>query len=205
MAFRSAPNSSDVPVAVATNDGIPYLWSSGDVTTVPSNEVKITASDGSSEDYFGYSVAVGSGRIVVGAYGRALTDEFEGVIYIFDLDGNQLGPYITSNDIDDNGEFGYYVAVGSGRIVAGSPSDDDNGSSSGSAYIFDLDGNQLAKITAADGAASDRFGEAIAIGSGRIVVGANRDDDNGSDSGSAYIYTTPEIKHILDLTDEIIY
>ena len=38
------------------------------------------------------------------------------------------------------------VAVGNGKIVVGA-SGDDNGSSSGSAYIFDLDGNQLAKIT----------------------------------------------------------
>ena len=126
-------------IASYTDDGIPYLWKSGDITTTPSNETKITASDGAASDYFGYSVAVGSGRIVVGAY-----------------------------------------------------QDDDNGSNSGSAYIFDLDGNQLSKITASDGAASDRFGGSVAVGSGRIVVGAYGDDDDGEASGSAYIFDLPE-------------
>ena len=56
-------------IAPYTDDGIPYLWKSGDVNTLPSNENKITASDGAAYDYFGQSVAVGSGRIVVGTRG----------------------------------------------------------------------------------------------------------------------------------------
>ena len=57
-------------------------------------------------------------------------------------------------------EFGWSVAVGSGRIVVGARLNDHNGSNAdqGSAYIFDLNGNQLTKITASDGAANDRFG-----------------------------------------------
>jgi hypothetical protein len=74
--------------------------------------------------------------------------------------------------------------------------------SSGSAYIYDLDGNQLAKITASDAAASDQFGLSVAVGSGRIVVGALFDDDNGSSSGSAYIYETPYQIHYFDQLDK---
>ena len=114
-----------------------------DTTTTPTSEVKIVASDGAAGDEFGISVAVGSGRIVVGASG-----------------------------------------------------DDDGASGSGSAYIFDLDGTELAKITASDGAASDSFGWRVAVGSGRIVVGAYLDDDLGTDSGSAYIYKLPETMDI---------
>jgi hypothetical protein len=145
---------------------------------------KITASDGAAGDDFGYSVAVGSGRIVVGAY----QDDFNGSAYIFDLDGNQLTK-ITASDGGNNDFFGRSVAVGSGRIVVGAHQDDDDGSLSGSAYIFDLDGNQLTKITASDGAGGDEFGWSVAVGSGRIVVGA-RFDHNGSnaDQGSAYIF-----------------
>jgi hypothetical protein len=50
----------------------------------------------------------------------------------------------------------------------------------------------LAKITASDGVASDFFGHSVAVGSGRIVVGAYADDDNGTNSGSAYIYSLSE-------------
>ena len=105
MAFKHSTNK-----LFTTKYGEPYLWGSGDVTTIPSNENKITASDGASSDLFGFSVAVGNGRIVVGAYG--------------------------------------------------------DGSFSGSAYIFDLDGTQLAKITASDGAAGDYFGISVAVGNG---------------------------------------
>ena len=55
-------------IASSTNDGIPYLWKCSFITTSPSNETKITASDGTDNDEFGISVAVGSTRIVVGAH-----------------------------------------------------------------------------------------------------------------------------------------
>jgi len=148
---------------------------------------KITASDGAANDRFGKSVAVGSGRIVVGAYRDDDNSTDSGSAYIFDLDGTQLAK-ITPSDGAANDYFGRSVAIGNGRIVVGAERDDDNGGSSGSAYIFDLDGTQLAKITASDGASSDEFGQSVAVGNGRIVVGALYDDDNGTDSGSAYIF-----------------
>ena len=45
------------------------------------NEFKITASDGGAGDRFGYSVAVGDNKIVVGTYANSTT-------YIYDLDGS---------------------------------------------------------------------------------------------------------------------
>jgi len=149
--------------------------------------VKILPSDGAGNDYFGDSLAVGSGRIVVGAPGEDENGSSSGSAYIFDLDGTQLAK-ITASDGSNYDEFGRSAAAGSGRIVVGSPQNADDGSNSGSAYIFDLDGNELAKITASDAAAGDYFGNSVAVGSGRIVVGAHLDADNGIDSGSAYIF-----------------
>jgi len=167
--------------------GEPFLWGSNDTTTTPSSETKIKPSDGAASDNFGESVAVGSGRIVVGAIFDDDNGSNSGSAYIFDLDGTQLAK-IKPSDGATNDQFGISIAVGSGRICVGAWGDDDNGSASGSAYIFDLDGTQLAKIKASDGAASDYFGFSVAVGSGRIVVGAYRDDDDGSSSGSAYIF-----------------
>ena len=45
------------------------------------------------------------------------------------------------------------------------------------------------KITASDGAEFDFFGESVSISGDYAVVGAWNDDDNGSASGSAYMYT----------------
>jgi hypothetical protein len=154
-----------------------------DTTTTPSNQVKIVASDATTDDFFGRTVAVGSGRIVVGAYGDDDLGTISGAAYIFDLSGTQLSK-IKASDGAANDLFGYSVAVGSGRIVVGAYGDDDGGSNSGSAYIFDLNGTQLAKIRASDGAASDWFGWSVAVDCGRIVVGAYPDDV----FGSAYIF-----------------
>jgi hypothetical protein len=161
---------------------------------------KITASDGAANDEFGKSVAVGCGRIVVGAYLDDDNGTSSGSAYIYDLNGIQLAK-IKASDGAANDQFGRSVAVGSGRIVVGAQYDDDNGSNSGSAYIYDLDGNQLGIITASNGAANDYFGWSAAVGCGRIVVGSYGDDDNGTNSGSAYIYKTPDVITAYDVAD----
>ena len=84
------------------------------------------------------------------------------------------------------------VAIAGDTIVVGAYWDDDNGTNSGSAYVFTRTGTtwtEQAKLTASDGAADDQFGISVAIAGDTIVVGAYWDDDNGSDSGSAYVFT----------------
>ena len=55
--------------------------------------------------------------------------------------------------------------------------DDDNGTWSGSAYIFDRDEGgpdnwgEVTKITASDGAASDHFGHSVSLSGDTVVVG----------------------------------
>ena len=154
---------------------------------------KITASDGASNDYFGSTVAVGCGRVVVGADSDDVgSNTNQGSAYIFDLDGNELKK-ITASDGNAGSSFGYSVAVGSGRIVVGARGDDSTHVNQGAVYIFDLDGNQLTKITASDAASTDNFGTSVAVGSGKIVVGAWQDDVGiNSNQGSAYIYDLGE-------------
>ena len=62
----------------------------------------------------------------------------------------------------------------------------------GSAYVFVLSGGawtQQAKLTASDAADGDRFGDSVGISGDTVVVGAYGDDDGGSYSGSAYVFT----------------
>lgn len=85
---------------------------------------------------------------------------------------------------------GHTQAVDSndGLIVAGFLSDV-AGIQSGSAAVYDAtSGDRLFALIPSDPAAFDRFGNAVCIGHGLIAVGANRDDDNGMDSGSAYVF-----------------
>ena len=52
---------------------------------------------------------------------------------------------------------------------------------------------EVAKLVAADGAAGDNFGWSVAIDGDTVVVGADLDDDAGSDErGSAYVFHTSD-------------
>ena len=74
-------------------------------------------------------------------------------------------------------------------IGANGDDDNENSSASGSAYVFDVStGNQLFKLHPSDGAEDDFFGYSVGISGNTAVIGALDDDDNGTDSGSAYIF-----------------
>lgn len=85
--------------------------------------------------------------------------------------------------------FGYAVGLSQGVALVTSNGNDDNGSSSGSAYLFDVDtGDQCAKFLAADGQAVDNFGYAAAIAGQSIIVSSPQEDDRGSNAGAAYLF-----------------
>ena len=74
--------------------------------------------------------------------------------------------------------------------MIGAHSDDDNGNASGSAYVYVRSNGvwtEQQKLTASDGAVDDYFGYSVSIDGDMAVIGAWRDDDNGGDSGSAYV------------------
>ncbi len=49
-------------------------------------------------------------------------------------------------------------------------------------------GDEVAKLLADDGAVNDQFGNSVAISGATAIAGADRDDDNGDFSGSAYLF-----------------
>ena len=69
---------------------------------------------------------------------------------------------LTAADGASGDNFGYRLAIGDGTIVVAAHHDDDKGSSSGSAYVFEMSSpgdassfTQVAKLTADDGASKD--------------------------------------------------
>ncbi len=102
---------------------------------------------------------------------------------------------LLANNIASRDQFGYSIAKDNGFVAVGSFDDDDNDTDSGSAYIFDAStGKQIDKLIASDGSEGDFFGWSIAIANNIIVAGAAGDDDNGTDSGSAYVFDASECK-----------
>jgi len=83
------------------------------------------------------------------------------------------------------------VAISGSTVVVGACSDDDFGTDSGAAYVFEngpAGWVQTAKLTASDHAAHDQFGVRVDVSGSTLVVGANGDADLGSNTGSAYVF-----------------
>jgi len=94
---------------------------------------------------------------------------------------------LVPDSVDKNDIFGYSVSISASQAIVGSYGDDDKGSNSGSVYSFDLSGGNATKLVAFDGAKNDKFGFSVGASGTKLVIGAYGDDDNGSNSGSAYV------------------
>ncbi len=164
----------------------------------PTAEIqKLLAGDGAANDSYGSSVSISGDYAIVGThYHNARV----GAAYIYFNNAGtwELKTKLTAADGIAGDEFGYSVSISGDYAVVGSILDDDKGNNSGSAYVFYKDQGgadtwgQQAKLTAADGMATDFFGYSVCISDDYVIVGAVNDDDKGSDSGSAYIFNKDE-------------
>ncbi len=86
--------------------------------------------------------------------------------------------------------FGDAVAIDGNIAIIGAEFGPGATTNSGAAYIFDVTtGQQLHKLLPDDnGASMDEFGFSVAIDGNVALVGDRWDDDNGLDSGSAYLF-----------------
>ena len=171
----------------------------GALQGLPSNSVTVfeeailAANDGEEDDQFGDTVAVSADLALVGAFRDDDNGGDSGSAYIFVRNGtnwNEQAKLLPSDGAaSDN--FGFRVSLAGDTAVLTAPGDDDNGTDSGSAYIFVRNGtawSEQAKLLASDGAAGDRFGSSVSVNNDTAVVGARGDDDNGDGSGSAYVF-----------------
>ena len=160
---------------------------------------KLLASDGAAGDWFGFSVSVSGDVAVVGAHQDDDNGADSGSAYIYRWTGSAWvqEAKLTASDGAANDQFGLPVSINGDVVVLGASGDDAPLSNSGSAYVFVkppggwVDMTQTAKLTASDAAVSDGFGNSVSISGEVVVVGARFDDDNGADSGSAYVFQKP--------------
>ncbi len=168
-------------------------------------QAKLTAPDGATQDYFGTSLAISGETALVGSFGDDEKASSAGAAYVFVRSGVSwsLQAKLTATDGESADLFGMSVAIGGDTALVGAPYDDDKGSNSGSAYVFVRSAGTWTpqmKLTANDGAVDDRFGTSVALSTDTVVVGAPYDDDKGSNSGSAYVFVrsagtwTPQMK-----------
>ena len=165
---------------------------------------KVTAADGTIFDQFGYSVAVSNEFIFIGAVYDVNGGSSSGSVYQYDTVSGDLIRKLLPDDGVVGDDFGCSIAIWGDKVLIGAESDNVNGINSGSVYIYDIvTGDQVMKLWPSDGAHHDRFGESVAVYDNTVIVGADGDDDNGSNSGSAYLFdlTTGQELHKLVPTD----
>lgn len=157
---------------------------------------KIQANDGTAGDQFGGSVAISGTTVIVGANANAASSSRNGAAYVYVLEAGtwNLQQKLTPNDGEADDAFGTFVAVSGDTAVVGAFGDTvGTNVNQGSAYVFVRSGSTWTfqqKLTAADGAANDIFGRALALSGDTIVVGsASADGEATVDQGAAYVFT----------------
>jgi hypothetical protein len=124
------------------DSGAVYFYTLNSTSNTWGDEQKIVASDGASDDEFGFAVAMsGTGHLVVGAPWDDDKGASSGAVYLYTLNSTSntwdFEQKIVASDGDGGNWFGDAVAMsGTGHLVVGAPLDDDMGSASGSVYAI---------------------------------------------------------------------
>ena len=156
-----------------------------------SRQAVLTVTNGATDDFFGWDVALAGDTAVISAYGE---NGETGAVYLFIRNGtvwNQQARLVGGDSVAGNA-FGISVAISGNTLLVGAQGNSENGSDSGAAYVFVYNGaawTQQAKLLADDGLAGDNFGSAVAIWGDTAIIGAPYYHGSGSDSGAAYIFT----------------
>ena len=156
----------------------------------------LTASDAEYNDRFGIDVAVSGDMAVVGAYFEDEMADNCGAAYVFQFNGSAWKELakLTPSDGASWDWFGSAVAINSDVAVIGAWWDDDLGTSSGSAYVYQRDyggaGNwgQAGKLAAPDGGASDEFSHGLWLDEDRALIGSIKAKGAVTDAGAIYDY-----------------
>jgi FG-GAP repeat len=186
----AAAKSDDVGANVNQGSVLTFQLSAGTWSLLN----KFTDAGGLANDFFGASVAITTGYIIVGIEGDDVAANVnQGSANIYQLSGGSwvfmqkiTDPFGLANDI-----FGNSVAIAGFSAVVGSYQDDVGANvNQGSALIFNLNAGTWAlsqKITEPLGVANGFFGKSVAISGNYAIMGA--DGDGVTDYNAATIYT----------------
>ncbi len=134
-------------------------------------------------------MALSGTTAIVGAAGNDDAGSDSGSAYLYDFSDpcNIIETKLTASDAAAGDFFGFSVALSGSAALVGSNWDDDAGTNSGSAYLYDFSDPcniTETKLTASDAATGDLFGRSVALSGSTALVGSPRNDD----AGSAYLF-----------------
>jgi hypothetical protein len=189
---------------VAGAAGAAYIYQYNGGTDTWDEIKKLTASDGAASDLFGSDVGITPTTAIVGANGDDDAGSGSGSAYVFSIDEGGVGNWgevkkLTASDAAAADEFGFSVAIDADRILIGAPENDDSGSNSGSAYLFERNEGgpdfwgEKKKLTMTGATSNDSFGNDVDIDGDRLVIGAKDDEYLAvSDMGTAHVFDKDE-------------
>ncbi len=147
-------------------------------------QAKLIATDGMTNDRFGWSVAISGKYAIVGTFLNETL--FSGAAYIFIRDGTNWSQQtkLTASDSATNDSFGQSVALDGDYALVGA-------ANKKSVYVFLRDGSnwiEQAKITHNERSGAD-FGASIALDGNYAVVGARFHSlTNVVEAGAAFVF-----------------
>lgn len=182
----------------AEDSGVAYLFRQGANGTWSLTQ-KLSNPRVERRGRFGRSVSAGSSVLAVGAWGDSVGGASSGAVHLY-RQASVSRPWqryqtLRAPDAAAGDAFGFSVALdeSANALVVGAFGQDELGLNSGSAYLYQRDPtgsfNLSAQLFAEDGERQDTFGRSVAVSGMTTVVGSRGDDDFGSFSGSAYVFT----------------
>lgn len=170
---------------------------SKDWSTAGASQIRITASDGASGDFFGYSVSVSGDIVVAGSSHDDDNGVDSGSLYVYEKNTGtgvwEEFAKLKPSDGASQDYFGTSVSVSGNIIVAGGYADDDNGLGSGSVYAFEKNissdaWEQVAKLHPSDPATNDAFGYRVTVDEGVIIASSIHHYSDGTRSGAVWVF-----------------
>ncbi|MGE5221680.1 MAG: FG-GAP repeat protein [Omnitrophica WOR_2 bacterium] len=173
-------------------------FSSGVAQQVPGEKMApyIAPRNVASFDNFGAALAASGDTLIAGAPGTELKGAHNGgAAYIFQRHGKEWAEkaQLLPDLAQANSGFGFAVAISGNTAAVGAryESNPSGGNASGAVYVYTQQGSGWklqARLSAADGAPFDLFGDAVAIDGDVLVVGARAADGPQMERNSGAVY-----------------
>lgn len=158
-----------------------------------SQEAKLVAGEPTADDWFGSAVSLAGNTLAVSAL-QGDAGLWSGAVYVFGRSGGEWTQEarIVAPDGAPRTFFGTAILLSGDTLFVGCPWDDEAAYEAGSVYWYErIDDDWIlqGKLLAADRLPQAAFGMSLAKSEGTLVVGSPGADDQGFESGAAYVFT----------------
>jgi hypothetical protein len=188
----------------AMDSGAVYIFERQSDGSWPATGVKLTASDGKTNDGFGAALSLSGDRLLVGAASASVGTNRFGAAYLFDRqpDGSWHETQKLVAGSGSQGDlFATSLALDGDRAIVGAPYDDDRGTNAGAAYVYERQPTGTWMPTAKlyspppNAGPGDYFGSAVALAGDVALVGAPHEDGTPGTAGTVGLGAAYLFKH----------